>query len=393
LFSQSGIPLKTNINPIGYINPYFLGNVKINDSLGIYKYFYAQSDKLGSINTTGIITNNFMNSNAIANFFNNGWRYYFAISSNSKLDTNIAIGKYKDSWNNYVLEINKDIKIRRKTDTKENQIKINEDSLCLFNKYYENRNQLFDRNTSFLLLRDTIKSYINNYKSFEINNNSISIGYNSNNSFNNIAIGVFANSKNSMQYNIAIGDYSLYSNQSNDNIAIGYYSMMLNTTGYSNTAIGTSSLRNNENGYGNTAIGYLSLINNVNGYGNTAIGYNAGYHNVKGSTNVYIGYSAGYYEDNNNTFYLHNGLGQYDKNSGITHSLLYGNFNADIDRQLLRINANTRIYGNLILQEKKAFYFGDENIDGTWRIIIVGNNLEFQRRELGVWVTKSTMMP
>jgi len=168
LFSQNGVPLKTNIRPFGYLNPYFLGNVKINDSLGIYKYFYAETNKLGPLNTTGIIANNYLNINGISNLFSNGWGYYFAIA-NLNLDTIIGISKYKDSWNKYVLEINKDIKLRRKTDTKETQIMLNEDTLYLYNKYYNYRDEATSRYTSMLLLRDTIKSYIDNTKSFELN--------------------------------------------------------------------------------------------------------------------------------------------------------------------------------------------------------------------------------
>jgi len=119
----------------------------------------------------------------------------------------------------------------------------------------------------------------------------------------------------------------------------------------------------------------------------------SGYSNKNGNNNVFIGYNSGYYETNSNTFYLHNGLGVTDYNTGITHSLLYGTFNSDNTQQTLRINANTSNYGDLILQDTKSFYFGDANTDGTWRIIRVGNNLEFQRRESGTWVTKSTMIP
>jgi hypothetical protein len=40
-----------------------------------------------------------------------------------------------------------------------------------------------------------------------------------------------------------------------------------------------------------------------------------------------------------------------------------------------------------------AFYFGDPATNGSWRIIRSGNNLVFECREVGVWVTKSTMIP
>ncbi len=39
----------------------------------------------------------------------------------------------------------------------------------------------------------------------------------------------------------------------------------------------------------------------------------------------------------------------------------------------------------------KAFHFGDKDTDGTWRIIRSGDNLLFQQRESGSYVTKSTI--
>ncbi|MGD1843949.1 MAG: hypothetical protein ACFB10_00975 [Salibacteraceae bacterium] len=40
-----------------------------------------------------------------------------------------------------------------------------------------------------------------------------------------------------------------------------------------------------------------------------------------------------------------------------------------------------------------AFYFGDPNGQGAWRIKREGNNLVFQRLESNVWITKSTLTP
>jgi hypothetical protein len=39
------------------------------------------------------------------------------------------------------------------------------------------------------------------------------------------------------------------------------------------------------------------------------------------------------------------------------------------------------------------YYFGDPNINGTWRIGRDGNNLTYQRLESGTWVTKSSITP
>lgn len=38
-----------------------------------------------------------------------------------------------------------------------------------------------------------------------------------------------------------------------------------------------------------------------------------------------------------------------------------------------------------------AFYFGPPDVDGTWRIIRNGSNLEFQRRITGSYVMQFTM--
>jgi len=40
-----------------------------------------------------------------------------------------------------------------------------------------------------------------------------------------------------------------------------------------------------------------------------------------------------------------------------------------------------------------AFYLGDPNTDGSWRIRRDGNDLSFERRESGVWVFKVKMNP
>lgn len=36
---------------------------------------------------------------------------------------------------------------------------------------------------------------------------------------------------------------------------------------------------------------------------------------------------------------------------------------------------------------------GDESTDGSWRMIVVDNDLEAQRRESGVWVSKGAFVP
>lgn len=45
------------------------------------------------------------------------------------------------------------------------------------------------------------------------------------------------------------------------------------------------------------------------------------------------------------------------------------------------------------IETSGEFYFGDPTTDGSWRIIQDGNNLVFQRRELGVWTDKTAITP
>jgi hypothetical protein len=54
---------------------------------------------------------------------------------------------------------------------------------------------------------------------------------------------------------------------------------------------------------------------------------------------------------------------------------------------------NQSISGDLALDASNALYFGPADTDGSWRIVRSGNNLVFERRELGVWNTKDTITP
>lgn len=47
--------------------------------------------------------------------------------------------------------------------------------------------------------------------------------------------------------------------------------------------------------------------------------------------------------------------------------------------------------GSAIVQSGDAYYLGAKSTDGSWRIIMSGNDLVFQRRESGSWVTKQTI--
>lgn len=41
----------------------------------------------------------------------------------------------------------------------------------------------------------------------------------------------------------------------------------------------------------------------------------------------------------------------------------------------------------------EGLHIGNQDQDGSWRLMIVGANLEIQKRESGAWVTKDTITP
>ena len=46
-----------------------------------------------------------------------------------------------------------------------------------------------------------------------------------------------------------------------------------------------------------------------------------------------------------------------------------------------------------ILASDEPLYLGDPATDGTWRIVRSGNDLNFERRESGIWVMKGANLP
>lgn len=52
-----------------------------------------------------------------------------------------------------------------------------------------------------------------------------------------------------------------------------------------------------------------------------------------------------------------------------------------------------QVDGNVGIGTTNCYYLGAEAVDGTWRSCRSGNNLVFERRESGSYVTKSTMVP
>ena len=48
-------------------------------------------------------------------------------------------------------------------------------------------------------------------------------------------------------------------------------------------------------------------------------------------------------------------------------------------------------YEEVHLVSAGIIYIGDDSTNGSWRMVRSGNDLVFQRREAGNWVTKSTI--
>jgi hypothetical protein len=57
------------------------------------------------------------------------------------------------------------------------------------------------------------------------------------------------------------------------------------------------------------------------------------------------------------------------------------------------ISGSASANGGFLTSTSSYFYFGDPDVDGTWRFGVSGNNFIHQRRESSVWVTKDTITP
>lgn len=51
------------------------------------------------------------------------------------------------------------------------------------------------------------------------------------------------------------------------------------------------------------------------------------------------------------------------------------------------------VAGDVVLASDGVIYLGDPNTDGTWRIIIDGTDLRFERLESSTWVPKGAFNP
>ncbi len=83
-----------------------------------------------------------------------------------------------------------------------------------------------------------------------------------------------------------------------------------------------------------------------------------------------------------------------------TNPIKDGAVKGPVDETLRGIQeSNKNIFDDLnniakqLPQDTGVVYFGDPNTNGTWRIIVDGNNLAVQRLESAVWVEKSAFTP
>lgn len=57
-----------------------------------------------------------------------------------------------------------------------------------------------------------------------------------------------------------------------------------------------------------------------------------------------------------------------------------------------KINNGTVIKTFVVTDDAEIIPLGDQGVDGTWRIVIVGAEIQFQRRSLGVWDKKGSFV-
>jgi hypothetical protein len=51
------------------------------------------------------------------------------------------------------------------------------------------------------------------------------------------------------------------------------------------------------------------------------------------------------------------------------------------------------VQGSVLLADSGELLFGLAGVDGSWRLVRSGDNLNIERREAGVWVNKMTVDP
>lgn len=67
--------------------------------------------------------------------------------------------------------------------------------------------------------------------------------------------------------------------------------------------------------------------------------------------------------------------------------------NGDVGIGITSPSSKLDVDGDIEVTDTDAFYFGDPSTNGSWRIVRDGNDLSFERRELGSWVFKMRINP
>lgn len=69
------------------------------------------------------------------------------------------------------------------------------------------------------------------------------------------------------------------------------------------------------------------------------------------------------------------------------------NFSSIEDAQNWCDNLYRYLQKSLILDSSEGMYLGSQKTNDSWRIIRDGNNISFQRLEVGAWVEKGNFVP
>lgn len=170
----------------------------------------------------------------------------------------------------------------------------------------------------------------------------------------NLFIGVNAgNSTTTGQWNSGIGENCLSSlTTGNQNFCLGFNVGNAITSGFSNTAIGSNALITCSTGIGNVAVGNTALSMS-NGVGNMGLGFASGWRLTTGGFNVIIGPYAGSRQTDNSQLLIidaSGGAGRASVAEEEANSILYGQMDASVVNQTLRLNAEVTIPQDLIFE-------------------------------------------
>lgn len=161
----------------------------------------------------------------------------------------------------------------------------------------------------------------------------------------------------------------------------------------------------------NTLIGYAAGIGLTTGTHNVMLGTLTGVNNSTGVGNVFIGNRAGNIETGSNRLYIANSdtstpliKGFFDVSTLHVNGKLYVNGSSPGSGEFFvagesgvtnggsfRVwDGSIRCGKDLVVDE--VTYIGEPTSDGSWRYLISGDDLLYQRRVSGSWVTKQTIV-